>query len=99
MDNIFYKDRYIDMDTQNISEMLYEAIEKININDICLMDSEIEYIINNENCKSKLSEIWKDYYSNGNNYFYTTHDATEYYDLSLEKVKEHLEKLKLVKNI
>lgn len=99
VDNIFYKDRCIDMDTQNISEMLYEAIEKININDICLMDSEIEYIINNENCKSKLSEIWKDYYSNGNNYFYTTHDATEYYDLCLEKVKEHLENLKLVKNI
>ena len=99
VDNIFYKDRYIDMDTRNIGEILYETIEKININDICLMDSEIEYIINNDNIKSKLSEIWKDYSSNGNNYFYTIHDATEYYDLCLTKVKEHLETLKLVKNI
>ena len=99
VDNIFYKDRYIDMDTRNIGEILYEAIEKININDICLMDSGIEYIINNDNIKSKLSEIWKDYSSDGNNYFYTMHDATEYYDLCLEKVKEHLENLKLVKNI
>lgn len=95
VDNIFYKDRYIDMNTQNIGKILREAIEKININDICLRDGEIEDIINNDNIKSKLSQIWKDYSSDGNNYFYTINDATEYYELCLEKVKEYLENLKL----
>lgn len=95
VDNIFYKDRYIDMNTRSIGEILHEAIEKININDICLSDGEIEDIIDNDNIKSELSKIWKDYSSDGNNYFYTIHDATEYYELCLEKVKEYFENLKL----
>jgi len=88
VDEIFYKE--IGIDARTITEMLHEALEKVNIKDICLMDSGVENIINNEKIKDKLIEIWKDYSSDGNNYFYTVHDAMEYYDFSLPKVKEFL---------
>lgn len=94
VDNILYNDLNIDMNTQNISEMLHKAIKKMNIKDICLTDSKIENNINNDNIKNKINEVWKNYYSDGNNYFYNINDAKEYYQLTLQKVKECLTKLK-----
>ena len=88
VDDIIYNE--LNIDTQNIGKILCETIKKINIKDISLMDSEIKHIINNENIKKKLSEVWKDYSTDGEIYFYNIDDAKEYYQVSIQKVKEYL---------
>lgn len=88
VDNIMYKE--LDIDTQNISNIIFENIDKIDIHSVHLMDCKNEYMINNESVKEKIQEAWIDYDTDGNNYFYTIKDAIEYYQLSLKKVREQL---------
>ena len=91
IDNLMYKK--LGINTQNISEIIFENIEKINVKAIHLMNCKNEYMINNESVKEKIREVWKDYTVDGNNYFYTPKDAIEYYQLSFQKVKEHLKRI------
>ena len=68
--------------------------QKISIKDIWAIDSRFKDVLNKEKIEMKLSEVWKDYPSDGKNYIYTMHDAMEYYELCLKNVREHLNKLK-----
>ncbi|MGN1384099.1 MAG: hypothetical protein ACI4XD_02260 [Clostridia bacterium] len=92
VDNLMYKK--LDINTQDIGQIIFENIDKIDVKAIHLMNCKNKYMINNKSVKEKIREVWKDYATDGNNYFYTPKDAREYYQLSSQEVKEHLIKLK-----
>lgn len=89
IDNLMYKK--LDIDTQSITKILLENIDKIDLKSINLMNCINDNLINNENVKEKIKEVWKDYEYENKNYFYTIEDAEKYYDLASKKVKECME--------
>lgn len=91
IDNIMYKK--LNFNTQGIRKILLESIDATDVKAINLMNCKSEELINNKSVKEKIKEVWKDYKSDNNNYFFTMNDAEEYYELASRKVKEYIEKI------
>lgn len=94
VDNFMYKK--LNLNTQNIRKILLENIDTIDVKSINLMNCKNENLINNKNVKQKLKEVWQDYKSDNHNYFFTIHDAEEYYELASRKIKEYIKKIQTI---
>ena len=88
IDNYMYKK--LKIKTEDISKILFDNMNVLDVKSVKLMNWKNEDLINNKSVKEKIKEIWKDYEFNNINYFYTMNDAKEYYELASKKVKEYI---------
>lgn len=91
VDESMYKK--LNLDTLKIKKDLLSVLKTVNINDICLMEFSNKYILNKDEIRLKIEEVWKDYPTTEENYFFTQTDSEEYYKLAVTTVNNYISKI------
>ena len=91
VDELMYKK--LNLDTLKIKKDLLSVLKTVNINDICLMEFSNKYILNKDEIRLKIEEVWKDYPTTEENYFFTQTDSEEYYKLAVTTVNNYISKI------
>ena len=91
VDSIMYEKLNINMN--DILESLLKTVEHTDITKIKLLNDEKIDFLTTKETKEAIKENCKDYYCDGNNYFYKIEDAENYYKLALKESIEKIEKI------
>lgn len=91
VDSIMYEKLNINMN--DILERLFKTVEYTDITKIKLLNDGKINALTIEEIKETIKKNCKDYYCDGNNYFYDIEDAEIYYKLALKELTEKIEKI------